>query len=135
MFRFSPNRRVAKFNRAFGADVRTTPDLTHADIEMRLGLVIEELEETRLAYLRGDIVEVADGIGDLLVVVYGFAQATGINADKIFKAVHKSNMTKLGADGKVIRREDGKILKGPNFKRPTADIKKILGITDAEASD
>lgn len=60
----------------------------------------------------------ADALVDLLYVIYGACLEFGINADAVFDEVHKSNMSKLGADGKPIYREDGKVLKGPNFFEP-----------------
>lgn len=65
-----------------------------------------------------DIYEVADALADILYVVYGTAAEFGIPIDEIFAEVHKSNMSKLGEDGKPVYRGDGKVLKGPNFKLP-----------------
>jgi predicted HAD superfamily Cof-like phosphohydrolase len=65
-----------------------------------------------------DIVEVADALTDLLYVVYGAGHAFGIDLDKCFNEVHRSNMSKLGLDGKPIYREDGKVLKGQNYFDP-----------------
>ena len=61
---------------------------------------------------------------DLLYVVYGAAHAFGIPIDECFEEVHNSNMSKLGADEKPIYREDGKVLKGPNFYEP--NLKGVL---------
>ena len=63
-------------------------------------------------------VDVADALVDMLYVIYGACLEFGINADAVFDEIHKSNMSKLGADGKPIYREDGKVLKGPDFFEP-----------------
>lgn len=63
----------------------------------------------------------AKELADLLYVVYGTADAFGIPIDAVFREVHKSNMSKLGPDGKFIKREDGKTMKGPNYQPPNLD--------------
>lgn len=68
--------------------------------------------------------KVAKELADLLYVVYGSAYSMGIPIDEVFAEVHRSNMSKLGEDGKPIYREDGKVLKGKNFS--PADIEKVL---------
>ena len=72
----------------------------------------------------GSLVDIADALTDLLVVIYGAGHAYGINLDECFKEVHRSNMSKLGEDGKPIYREDGKVLKGPNYSKP--NLKAVL---------
>ena len=72
------------------------------------------------------MVEIADALGDLLYVVYGAGHAFGIDLDECFKEFHASNMSKLGPDGKPIKREDGKVLKPDTFFPP--DLKSILGL-------
>jgi predicted HAD superfamily Cof-like phosphohydrolase len=81
-------------------------------------LIEEELNELKEAIANDDLVEVADALADLLYVVYGAGAAFGINLDACFHEVHSSNMSKLGEDGKPIYREDGKVMKGPNFREP-----------------
>ena len=71
-----------------------------------------------------DIVEIADALTDILYVVYGAGHAFGIDLDECYAEVHRSNMSKLGEDGKPIYREDGKVLKGPNYFHP--NLKDIL---------
>lgn len=93
---------------------------------MRLDLIKEELSELEKAEFFDNLVEVADALGDLVYVIYGMALAYGIDLDKVLEEIHRSNMTKLGEDGKVIKREDGKVLKGPNYQKP--DIAKVLGL-------
>lgn len=117
--------KVKEFHEAFNHPVRTQPMIPDMNEQiLREDLIDEEFKELKRAMVNDDIVEVADAIGDLLYVVYGAALVCGINADKVFDEVHKSNMSKLGDDGKPIYREDGKILKGENFKKP--DIAKVI---------
>ena len=71
-----------------------------------------------------DMVGIADALTDILYVVYGTGHSYGIDLDECFQEVHSSNMSKLGEDGKPIRRDDGKILKGPNYFAP--DLESIL---------
>lgn len=92
--------------------------------ELRKNLLKEEYEEYLLAEENDDIVEVADGLGDILYIVLGTAISYGIPLEEIFNEIHASNMSKLDVDGKPIFREDGKILKGENYFRP--NIPKII---------
>lgn len=75
-----------------------------------------------------DPIEVADALGDLRYIVDGGNLVCGFPGDLVLREIHRSNMSKLGADGQPVRREDGKILKGPNYTKP--DIRKVLGIGD-----
>lgn len=136
--------RVREFMETFGHPVYDRPqEITDADwLHMRLELIREELGELYEAcgyetneWLevvptrqmdRTDVVAAADALGDLEYVVNGMALGMGIDLPAIVKEVHRSNMTKLGADGKPIYREDGKILKGPDYEQP--DLRKVLGI-------
>lgn len=95
-----------------------------AFIKLRLGLIDEEVKELKDAIEANDIVEVVDALSDILYVVYGFADQLDVNIDSCFREVHESNMSKLGEDGKPIFREDGKIMKGPNFFRP--NLRKFI---------
>ena len=115
--------KVADFMNAFGQDVETEPQWTSVS-ELRYELIREELEELREGLDKRDIVEIADALTDLLYVVYGAGHSFGIDLDKCFEEVHNSNMSKLGEDGKPIYREDGKILKGPDYFHP--NLKDIL---------
>lgn len=117
--------KVEEFHRTYGQEVLVTPQFPDKKIqELRAFLIAEELEELVDAINKKDIVEVADALTDLLYVVYGAGHAFGIDLDETFAEVHRSNMSKLGEDGKPIRREDGKVLKGPNYTPP--DLKSIL---------
>lgn len=115
--------KVAEFMYAFGQDVETRPGWTSVS-ELRYELIREELEELREALDGRDLIGVADALTDLLYVVYGAGHSFGIPLDKCFEEVHNSNMSKLGEDGKPIYREDGKVLKGPNYWQP--NLKRVL---------
>lgn len=115
----TPFEKVLDFTKAFGAFYAPTPSIPSQDIiDLRVRLVQEEWNETMAALDRRDVVAAADGLGDLIYVVNGFALALGVNLDDVFDEIHASNMTKLGEDGKPIYREDGKVLKGPNYRPP-----------------
>ena len=108
------------FMKAFGQEVLSIPKLPEPDLaKLRLELIREEVEELNVGIEGMDIVEIADALTDILYVVYGAGHAFGINLDDCFKEVHDSNMSKLGADGKPIYREDGKVMKGPNYRPPS----------------
>ncbi|MTD16446.1 nucleotide pyrophosphohydrolase [Nakamurella sp. YIM 132087] len=117
---------VAEFHRAFGLPVRDLPVTGVSDEErrLRLALVEEEVGELREAAEAGDLVGVADALADIVYVVYGTAHTYGIDLDAVIDEVHASNMTKLGADGRPVRRADGKVLKGPDYRPP--DIPAVL---------
>ena len=111
--------RVREFMTTFGQEVKTVPEFPSEDIQkLRDELIHEEFNE----FLAADnLVDVADALTDLLVVIYGAGHAYGIDLDECFKEVHRSNMSKLGEDGKPIYREDGKVLKGPNYSEPNLE--------------
>lgn len=110
---------VGDFMETFGQEVKTEAEFPDNEtIALRLELIQEELNELREAIGNADLVEVADALTDILYVTYGAGHAFGINLDKCFEEVQASNMSKLGEDGKPIYREDGKVLKGPNFFEP-----------------
>jgi predicted HAD superfamily Cof-like phosphohydrolase len=116
---------VREFMDVFGQEVKDTPKLPKRSVQaLRVKLIAEELKELREALKDKDIVEVADALTDILYVTYGAGLAFGIDLDKCFAEVQRSNMTKLGGDGKPLYREDGKIKKGPNYEDP--DLKTIL---------
>ena len=115
--------KVAEFMNAFKQDVETEPGWTSVS-ELRYNLIDEELKELRQALDERNLIEVADALTDLLYVVYGAGHSFGVNLDKCFEEVHNSNMSKLGEDGEPIYREDGKVLKGPNYWQP--DLQRVL---------
>ena len=115
-------KRVGQFMKAFGQNVRKKPKLVdHETSTLRYSLIAEELDEFGEAVEKDDLVGIADALTDLLYVVYGAGHAYGIDLDKCFKEVHSSNMSKLGPDGKPIYREDGKVLKGPDYREPNLE--------------
>jgi len=119
------SEKVKEFMEAFGQEVKESPELAdHKTACLRLKLILEEFEELEDAQAEGHLVGIADALSDLLYVVYGTAHTFGIPIDKCFEEVHNSNMSKRSVDGNPIFREDGKVLKGPNFYEP--DLKGIL---------
>ena len=114
------------FMEAFGQQVRDEPlwpDFSTR--ELRLELIREEYTELEDAIDQKDMVAVADALTDLLYVIYGAGHAFGIDLDACYQEVHSSNMSKLDENGRPIKRDDGKVLKGPNFFDP--DLSYILG--------
>ncbi len=118
--------KVKEFMNTFGQNVNNKPTMIdYKTAKLRLDLIYEEYTELEEAILdEKDIVSVADALTDILYVTYGAGLAFGIDLDKCFKEVHRSNMSKLGLDGKPIYREDGKVLKGPNYTEP--DLKSVI---------
>lgn len=113
---------VKEFHDAFGIENNISPKANLGlDASMlRYELIREENEEYLDACRNNDLVEIADALGDQLYILCGTILRHGLQ-DKIvevFDEIHRSNMSKLGADGKPIYREDGKVLKGPNYFRP-----------------
>ena len=135
---FVPNKAIMKlsetieavetFHKAFKIDnnYKPTVQLTEADVMLRFKLMAEENEEYLEAAQNGDLVEVADALGDMLYILCGTILKHGMQ-DKIvevFEEIQRSNMSKLDKDGNPIYREDGKVLKSDQYFRP--DIKTIL---------
>ena len=117
--------KVGIFMKTFGQEVKDKPSLSDEKInQLRLNLIKEELDELKEAMHNKDLLEIADALTDILYVTYGAGHAFGIDLDSCFREVQRSNMSKLGEDGKPIYREDGKVLKGPNYSEP--DLKKTL---------
>ena len=116
---------VKNFMETFGQEVKMKPEWPDIETQkLRVELIVEELSELEDANEEKDLVAVADALTDILYVTYGAGHAYGIDLDACFKEVQRSNMSKLGEDGEPIYREDGKVLKGPNFSEP--DLKSIL---------
>ena len=110
---------VRKFMKTFGQEVKEKAEFPSDKItSLRFDLISEELSELKDAINNKDIKEVADALTDILYVTYGAGHAFGINLDKCFDEVQKSNMSKLDENGKPIFNEDGKVLKGPNYFKP-----------------
>ena len=110
---------VKNFMETYGQEIKTKPSFPDDKIvKLRYNLIKEELDELYSAIKDKDIIEVADALTDLLYVVYGAGHSWGINLDKCFEEVQRSNMSKLGKDGKPIYNEHGKVMKGPNYFKP-----------------
>ncbi len=144
-----PEDLVRVFHETYGLPVfDNDPNADRERVHMRLALVAEEVSELVGAVYgkraqeimmsafeeahaaddgSRDTVEVADALGDLVYVAYGMALELGISMRDVLAEIQASNLSKLGADGKPIYREDGKVLKGPNYFRP--DIAKVLGLS------
>ena len=110
---------VGDFMEAFGQEVLEIPTLPDFNLaELRLDLINEEVQELKDGIDKGSMLEIADALTDILYVVYGAGHAFGIDLDECFFEVHRSNMTKLGPNGRPLYRDDGKILKGANYSKP-----------------
>jgi predicted HAD superfamily Cof-like phosphohydrolase len=119
---------VEKFHDTFGIPNEYAPKATISNdlIDLRFKLMAEENEEYLEAAKNGDLVEVADALGDMMYILCGTILSHGMQhkIEEVFEEIQRSNMSKLGEDGKPIYREDGKVLKGPNYFRP--NIAKII---------
>lgn len=119
---------VELFHNSFGLGVSQEPkaNLGMEKNLLRFNLMDEENKEYLDAANEGDLVEVADALGDMLYILCGTILEHGMQykIEEVFEEIQKSNMSKLGADGKPMYREDGKVLKGPNYFKP--DIKTIM---------
>ena len=113
---------VHEFHTAFGLGIKNEPtaDLGVAKNLLRFNLMKEENEEYLEAANANDLVEVADALGDMLYILAGTIIEHGMQYKiaEVFDEIQRSNMSKLGEDGHPIFREDGKVLKGPNYFKP-----------------
>ena len=113
---------VKKFMETFGQEVKNKAEFPNEKIQdLRINLIEEELSELKEAIENKDIKEVADALTDILYVTYGAGHAFGIDLDKCFDEVQRSNMSKLDENGKPIFNEYGKVLKGPNYFKPNLE--------------
>jgi predicted HAD superfamily Cof-like phosphohydrolase len=119
---------VEKFHDAFGIknNYAPTADLTNEEVELRFNLMKEENEEYLEAARKGDVVEIADALGDQLYILCGTILRHGLQSkiEEVFQEIQRSNMSKLDENGKPIYREDGKVLKSSLYFRP--NITSIL---------
>jgi len=140
---------VREFHEKFNHPIHTTPTVPETKIvKLRLALILEEFIELTEACVKNDtliqtlrsamdqvknitdadlqvdVVEVADALTDINYVTYGAGHCFGVNLDACMEEVQRSNMSKLGADGKPIYNEQGKIMKGPNYQAP--DLKSVI---------
>lgn len=127
---------VYEFHRVFGIGNNDKPKstLSEDDVLLRHRLMHEENEEYLEAAQNGDLVEIADALGDMMYILYGTICKHGLQhriAD-IFDEIHRSNMSKLDADGNPIYREDGKVMKGENYFKPNI-AKYLAGQVEEEA--
>ena len=117
--------KVELFMKTFGQEIKKKPSLSTDKINnLRINLIEEELNEFKEAIYKKDLKETADALTDILYVTYGAGHAFGINLDVCFDEVQKSNMSKLGNDGKPIYNKQGKVIKGPKYFKP--DLSKLL---------
>lgn len=120
---------VIDFHIAFGHPVADFPNL-HRDTdvrELRMELLNEEFNEYLDAERNNDLIGIADALGDMLYIILGTAAVYGIPLEEVFTEIHRSNMTKLGLDGKPVYDENGKVIKGPLYQKP--NIKGVIAIT------
>jgi len=119
---------VKEFHTAFGLGVNEKPTgcLGEQVNLLRYNLMKEENEEYLEAVMNNDKIEIADALGDMLYILCGTIISHGLQhkIEEVFDEIQRSNMSKLGQDGKPIYREDGKVMKGPNYFKP--DFSKIL---------
>ena len=155
----SPMELVLQFHHTYSVPIRpfSDPTLDYERMNMRMSLIAEEFAELMGAVYgpraraiieaataeavaadegERDVIEAADALADLVYVVYGMAIESGMNLDSVLAEVQASNLSKLMPDGSVKLREDGKVLKGPNFFQP--NIARGLGLespTDSGEAD
>ena len=117
--------KVGTFMKTFGQEVKTKPSFSTDKInKLRIDLIKEELNELTEAMNNKDLLEVADALTDILYVTYGAGHSFGIDLDKCFEEVQRSNMSKLDEKGQPIYNENGKVMKGPNYFKP--DLSKFV---------
>lgn len=130
-------RMLEEFHRIFGAHLESQPTarLAAETVALRVCLIQEELDEYRSAAAAGDLVAVADALSDLLYVVLGTYVSHGLQAvaEPLFAEVHRSNMSKLDADGRPIYRADGKVLKSAHWTPPDlAGVLRTAGVAGVD---
>jgi predicted HAD superfamily Cof-like phosphohydrolase len=117
---------VAQFHRAFKLPMRQLPsaEIDHALAGLRVALLEEEVNEFVAASQKSDLIGITDALADIVYVAYGTALTYGIDLDSALLEVHRSNMSKLGSDGRPLLRDDGKVLKSEQYFPP--DIVSVL---------
>lgn len=119
---------VKQFHKSFGLGINEVPTATLGEPKnlLRYKLMREENEEYLEAANNNDLVEIADALGDMLYILCGTILEHGLQhkIEQVFDEIQRSNMSKLGANGKPIYREDGKVLKGPDYFKP--NISEII---------
>jgi predicted HAD superfamily Cof-like phosphohydrolase len=116
---------VREFHAAVGGTVPPAPttNVRPELRDLRQRILEEEVDELRAAVITNDLVAIADALADIVYVACGTAATYGIPFDDVFSEVHRSNMTKTGPNGPVLR-HDGKIAKGPDYEPP--DLARYL---------
>ena len=110
---------VKIFMQTFGQEVKIKAEFPKETIvKLRYDLIKEELNELQNAIKTKNLKEIADALTDILYVTYGAGHAYGIDLDKCFSEVQRSNMSKLGEDGKPVYNKKGKVMKGPKYFEP-----------------
>ena len=118
-------KKVKTFMETFRQEIKNKPSFSTDKInKLRYDLIEEELSELKEAMQNKDLLEVADALTDILYVTYGAGHAFGIDLDKCFQEVQRSNMSKIGEDGKPIYDKSGKVIKGPKYFKP--DLYKFI---------
>lgn len=121
----SPADLVREFHLAFGLDARTTPTEVGPELAAHRGeLLAEEAAEVAEVAVDGPLDKLAHELADVVYVAYGTALVHGIDLDQVIAEIHRANMSKLGPDGQVARRADGKVLKGEHYRAP--DVSSVL---------
>ncbi|MFE2040916.1 MazG nucleotide pyrophosphohydrolase domain-containing protein [Streptomyces sp. NPDC059477] len=121
----SPAALVREFHRAFGLDARSSPTEVSPELAAHRGeLLAEEAAEVAEVSVEGPLDRLAHELADVVYVAYGTALVHGIDLDAVLAEIHRSNMTKLGPDGQIAHRADGKVLKGEHYDAP--DIPAVL---------
>ena len=111
--------KVKIFMEIFGQEIKKKPSFSTDKInDLRYDLIKEELDELKIAMKNRDLLEVADALTDILYVTYGAGHAFGIDLDKCFEEVQRSNMSKLDESGNPIYNKAGKVMKGLKYFKP-----------------
>lgn len=123
----SLGNQVEQFNTVYGVPIHIKPTLPTFDDKTRIfNLISEEFKEMDEALDEDDIVHLAKELGDILYITAQQMNAQGLPVDAILREIHASNMSKLDDEGMPIYREDGKVLKGPNFFKAEAGIARVI---------
>jgi predicted HAD superfamily Cof-like phosphohydrolase len=121
----SPADLVREFHHAFGLDARSTPVEVDPQLAAHRGeLLAEEAAEVAEVAVDGPLDKLAHELADVVYVAYGTALVHGIDLDQVIAEIHRANMSKIGPDGQVARRADGKVLKGEHYRAP--DVSAVL---------
>jgi predicted HAD superfamily Cof-like phosphohydrolase len=130
----SPADLVREFHLAFGLDARTTPTEVGPDLAAHRGeLLAEEAAEVAEVSVSGPLDKLAHELADVVYVAYGTALVHGVDLDAVIAEIHRANMTKIGPGGEIVRRDDGKVLKGEHYEAP--DVSGVLRKQGWDAGD